>query len=114
MILDENPRNEAYRHVTDKLCLSTETSEMDKVDSELIKILVCPANKERVSLVDREIVDRLNQAITEGRLLNVNRASVSELLQDGLLREDGKILYPVRDTIPVMLIGEGIPMYQLD
>ena len=87
---------------------------MGKVDSELVKILVCPANRERVSLVGRKIVDRLNQAIAEGRILNENGTPVSEPLQDGLLREDGKILYPVRDAIPVMLIGEGIPMEQLD
>ena len=87
---------------------------MDKVDSELVEILVCPANRERVSLVRRKILDRLNQAIAEGRILNVDETPVSEPLQDGLLREDGKILYPVRDAIPVMLMGEGIPMDQLD
>ena len=87
---------------------------MEKVDSELVEILVCPANRGRVSLVGREIVDRLNQAIAEGRIMNVDGGPVSEPLQDGLLREDGKILYPVRNAIPVMLIGEGIPMDQLD
>ena len=87
---------------------------MEKVDSELVKILVCPANRVRVSLVGREIVDRLNQAIAEERILKVDGDLVSEPLQDGLLREDGKILYPVRDAIPVMLIGEGISMNQLD
>ena len=25
------------------------------------------------------------------------------------MREDGAVLYPVRDGIPIMLIGEGIP-----
>ena len=87
---------------------------MEKVDSELVKILVCPANRVRVSLVGREIVDRLNQAIAEERILKVDGDLVSEPLQDGLLREDGKILYPVRDAIPVMLIGEGILMDQLN
>ena len=87
---------------------------MERVDHKLVEILVCPANRERVSLVGREITDRLNQAIAEGRILNVDGAPVSEPLQDGLLREDGMILYPVRDAIPVMLIGEGIPMDQLD
>ena len=62
---------------------------------------------------DTDILVEVNQAIAEGRILNVDGAPVNEPLQDGLLREDGKILYPVRDAIPVMLIGEGIPMDQL-
>ena len=87
---------------------------MEKVDSELVEILVCPANRERVALVGREILCRLNQAIAKGWILNVDGTTVSGPLHDGLLREDGKILYPVRDAIPVMLIGEGIPMDQLN
>jgi uncharacterized protein YbaR (Trm112 family) len=35
---------------------------------------------------------------------------VSEAIEAGLLREDGAYLYVVRDNIPVMLIGEAIPM----
>jgi uncharacterized protein YbaR (Trm112 family) len=30
------------------------------------------------------------------------------LLESGLLRADGKVLYPIRDNIPVMLIPESI------
>ena len=29
-----------------------------------------------------------------------------------LVREDGKLLYPVRDDIPIMLIDESIPLPQ--
>jgi uncharacterized protein len=35
---------------------------------------------------------------------------VAENLDGGLLRADKKILYPVREDIPVMLIEEGIPL----
>jgi len=30
-----------------------------------------------------------------------------------LIRADRKILYPIRDNIPVMLIEEGIPLEQI-
>jgi uncharacterized protein len=39
---------------------------------------------------------------------------VSGELDGGLIRSDRKILYPIRDHIPVMLIEEGIPLDQIE
>jgi uncharacterized protein YbaR (Trm112 family) len=36
-----------------------------------------------------------------------------EPLADALLTDDGKVLYPVADGIPVLLEGESINMEQL-
>ena len=87
---------------------------MKKVDPELVEILVCPDTKLNVDLAPAETVEKINLAIKESIVLNVDGQSVKEPLQDGLLREDDKIIYPVRDSIPVMLIGEGIPMDQFE
>ena len=87
---------------------------MKRVDPELVEILVCPDTKLNVDLAPAETVEKINLAIKENIVLNVDGQSVKELLQDGLLREDDKIIYPVRDSIPVMLIGEGIPMEQFE
>ena len=38
---------------------------------------------------------------------------MKEQIEAGLVREDGRILYPVRDDIPVMLIDEAIPLEDL-
>jgi uncharacterized protein YbaR (Trm112 family) len=87
---------------------------MKRVDPELVEILVCPDTKLNVNLVPAETVDKINLAIKENIVLNVDGQSTNDPLQDGLLREDDKIIYPVRDSIPVMLIGEGIPMDQFE
>ena len=87
---------------------------MKRVDPELVEILVCPDTKLNVDLAPAETVEKINLAIKENIVLNVDRQSVNDPLQDGLLREDDKIIYPVRDSIPVMLIGEGIPMEQFE
>ena len=87
---------------------------MKRVDPELVEILVCPDTKLNVDLAPAETVEKINLAIKESIVLNIDGQSVKEPLQDGLLRDDDKIIYPVRDSIPVMLIGEGIPMEQFE
>ena len=87
---------------------------MKRVDPELVEILVCPETKLNVDLAPAETVEKINLAIKENIVLNVDGQSVNDPLQDGLLREDDKIIYPVRDSIPVMLVGEGIPMDQFE
>jgi uncharacterized protein YbaR (Trm112 family) len=87
---------------------------VERVDPELVEILVCPKTRENVALAYVEIVEKIKQAISAKRIRNVDDQPVTEALQDGLIRDDGKIIYPIRDCIPVMLIGEGIPMDQLD
>ena len=87
---------------------------MKRVDPELVEILVCPDTKLNVDLAPAETVEKINLVIKENIVLNVDGQSVNDPLQDGLLREDDKIIYPVRDSIPVMLVGEGIPTDQFE
>lgn len=83
------------------------------LDPELLEILVCPETKEPVRLADAPLLDRLNRAIAENRLSTRSGELVKERIEAGLVREDGRILYPVRDDIPVMLIDEAIPLEDL-
>ena len=48
--------------------------------------------------------------IASGNLKNRAGKQVSEKLDAGLLRADGKWLYPIREEIPVMLLDEAIPV----
>ena len=84
------------------------------IDPELLEILACPETKQPVRLAEAELVERLNGAIAERRLKNREGRLVAEPIQAGLVREDGNIVYPVRDDIPVMLVGEGIELSQLE
>jgi uncharacterized protein YbaR (Trm112 family) len=40
--------------------------------------------------------------------------SVTEAIDGGLLRNDGTVVYPIRDQIPIMLIEEGILVEKSD
>lgn len=83
------------------------------VDPDLLEILVCPESRTPVRLADKELLDVVNRRITEGRLRTRGGETVTEPLAAALVREDGALLYPIRDDIPVMLIDEAIPLEAL-
>jgi len=80
------------------------------IDPELLDILVCPESRQTLSVADDRTLESLNAAIADGRVRTRANERVREPLQEGLVREDGALLYPIRDDIPVMLVDEAIPL----
>jgi uncharacterized protein YbaR (Trm112 family) len=83
------------------------------LSSELLGLLVCPETKQRLSLAGNDLLARLNRAVEEGTLVDQGGDRVKDRIEAGLVREDGKVLYPVRDDIPVMLLEEAIRLDSL-
>ena len=80
------------------------------VSSELLEILVCPETKQPVALASEDVLALVNEKIAAGTLRNHGGETVAKTITEGLVREDGKVLYPVDDGIPVMLIEESIEL----
>ncbi len=80
------------------------------IDSELIDILVCPETRQPVQLAPSELLERINAEIDSGRLRNRGGETLEKHVVEGLLREDGRILYVVDDSIPIMLIDQSIEL----
>ena len=80
------------------------------VSQELLEILVCPETKQPVTPAGVELIAQINQQIEAGSLRNRGGDTVSKAVEEGLLREDGQILYVVDDGIPVMLVEESIEL----
>lgn len=80
------------------------------VDQSLLDILVCPETKQPLRVAEPALLERVNASIRQGSLRNRSGHVVSAPVTEGLVREDGSVLYPVRDDIPIMLIDESIPL----
>jgi uncharacterized protein YbaR (Trm112 family) len=78
------------------------------VDPELLEILVCPETRQPVREADADLVRRLNAEIASGTVKNRAGEVVRDPIEGGLVREDGRVVYPVREGIPIMLIDEAI------
>jgi len=82
---------------------------MPGIDPELLKIMCCPESHQKLREADAAVLQRLNQQIAAGALKNRAGQVISEKIAGGLIREDGKFLYPVRQH-PIMLVNEAIPL----
>ena len=94
------------RSVTGRIALSV-------LDPELLDILVCPESRRPVAPADAGVLARVNDAAAAGTLVNRAGRPVPSPVQDLLVRDDGRVAYPVRDDIPIMLIDESIDLAAL-
>jgi len=83
------------------------------MDKRLLDIVCCPVTKLPLQLLDSERLMRLNSAITAGQLRNRSALALPETLSEALVTRDGRLVYPVREGIPVLLEEESIDWQQL-
>ena len=79
------------------------------IDAELLKILCCPETHQGLSFAPADAIQKLNQQISAGTARNRAGTVIKEPIEGGLLRADGKYLYPIRLGIPILLIDEALP-----
>jgi len=80
------------------------------IDQKLLEIICCPETKQDLKVADEELISRLNGLVERKELKNRIKQPVEKKLDGGLIREDGKYLYPIIEEIPILLIDESIPL----
>lgn len=80
------------------------------IDKELLEILVCPETGKPLEEAGGDVIERLNELVDLGTLVDRSGERVSGRIEAGLLCRGGKYLYPVRENIPVLLIENSIPI----
>ena len=83
------------------------------MDKKLLGILCCPVTHKGLSVARKDVLDSVNKAISGGKLANRDGAVLQTRFDEALVTDDGKLLYPVSDGIPVLLEGESVSLDQL-
>ena len=78
------------------------------VDGKLLEILCCPVSKTPLTMLGQQKLEKLNTTINSGDALFVDGEKVTDPLPEALITEDGKVIYPVQDSIPILLEEKGI------
>jgi uncharacterized protein YbaR (Trm112 family) len=83
------------------------------MEKRLLPILHCPVTHKSLGPVKPALLQSVNAAIAAGELSNRDGNTLNEPLNEALITDDGKVLYPVESGIPVLLASESINMEQL-
>lgn len=84
------------------------------LDKKLLDIICCPVTHSPLAPMPQTQLDTLNELIAQSRIKNRGDELVTEALAEALVTRDGKLAYPVRDEIPVLLEEQGIALAQLE
>ncbi len=66
-----------------------------------------------LQLLDDKRLHELNAAIEQGEIKNQGAEQVTAALSEALVTRDGRLVYPVREGIPILLEEESIDWKQL-
>ncbi len=78
------------------------------MDKQFIDMLCCPETHKDVSLATEHLIANINDKIKSGIITNRGGDTIKDPIDGGLIRSDKKLLYPIREDIPIMLIDEAI------
>ena len=84
------------------------------MDRKLLDILVCPATRQPLSMLDAAGLEALNRAIATGGVKRNDESAQADALREAVVTRDRKTVYRIDDGIPVLLAEEGIATAQVE
>ena len=84
------------------------------MDRKLLDIICCPVTRSSLELLPERELTALNELIGERQIKNREDTVVDQPLEEALVTRSGKLIYPIRDGIPVLLEDQAMPLTQLE
>jgi uncharacterized protein YbaR (Trm112 family) len=84
------------------------------LDKKLLEVLCCPVTKVPVLLLEEDRLKKLNEQIEEGKVRDKEGVPLEDPVEEALITQDGKTIYLVKSSIPIMLEDKGIAADQLE
>ena len=80
------------------------------VSVELLALLRCPETMQTLAIASPEQLAQVDAARVAGTLRDRAGNAVVEPISEGLVRADGRLLFPIRDGVPRLLLEEAVPL----
>ena len=84
------------------------------MDRKLLDFICCPVTRSSLELLNERELAKLNELIAAHRIRNREDTVVDSPLAEALVTRSGKLIYPIRDGIPLLLEDQAMPLQQLE
>jgi uncharacterized protein YbaR (Trm112 family) len=84
------------------------------LDRKLLDFICCPVTRSSLELLSERELAQLNELIAAKRIRNREDTVVEAPLVEALVTRSGKLIYPIRDGIPLLLEDQAMPLQQLE